>query len=398
MVGRITFFLVCISLVLRLSSNAAGVSSVDLIVLGSGVTFSDAVNEALTEAIARKSGRSVATQTDLKSIVSSVTSADGSKGVASEILARNIQTATKGEVLGYEVLEEGKDEHALVTVKLRVRMAEYLNSVQADRIRIGIPKVRVPPKDHIVGEQVEAAAKSTLTDTRKFAVVDRNWESEYAEEMALLIGGTAARAEKARVGQRLGADLLLIISVQQVQISATNNAGSLLSSSGSAVCNYNLIEAATGLVKTAKTFTASINQAQARSAGGDLGQIAVLLANSIGRRLGELVVESAYPLMIVSIDDQEVAVNQGGDRMKIGQAYEIFALGDKVQDPQTGEELGRAEKLIGKAILTRVTPKISYAKIEEKSREIEVGMLLRKLAKSSQAAPTKPTLNTTKDW
>ena len=164
------------------------------------------------------------------------------------------------------------------------------------------------------------------------------------------------------------------------------------------MCNYNLIEAATGLVKTAKTFTASINQAQARSAGGDLGQIAVLLANSIGRRLGELVVESAYPLMIVSIDDQEVAVNQGGDRMKIGQEYEIFALGDKVQDPQTGEELGRAEKLIGKAILTRVTPKISYAKIEEKSREIEVGMLLRKLAKSSQAAPTKPTLNTTKDW
>ena len=381
---------------------AAGVRSVDLTVSGTGATYGDAVNDALIEAIAQKTGRAISTQTQLKSVVSSVTTSSSQDAIAREALARQIQTATNGEVLGYEVLEQNTDEHGLVRVKLQVHMADIVRSAQSDRIRIAVTKVRAAIADQSMAEQIEVAAKSALADTRKFAVLDRDWEKEYSQEMALLADGTAPREEKARIGQRLGTDLLLIIAVQQVRITVPDENSGLLDAVGSANCNFTVVDAATGQVKIARTFAAKINKVQAKQIGVGIGteQIAMALANSIGRKVSEFVIDAAYPVLVVSTDSEEIVLNQGGERIKVGQAYEVFAVGDMVVDLQTGENLGRAERSIGRAVVTRVTPKMSYAKIEQAKGEISSGMVLRRV--NNEASNKEPTANpggkNDKDW
>ena len=387
---------ILISLAFLTSANASNVRTVEITVAGSGTTYGDAVNDALTEAIAQKSGRSIATQTNLTSVVSSVSSANGSDAVAAETLARQIQTATKGEVQGYRLLEQGKDERGLVTVKLAVQMAEFVKSAQTERLRIAVSKVRVSSDNGDVGNQIEAAAKAALTDTRKFAVLDRDWEKEYSKEMELLTSGSAARIESARLGQRLGADLLLVTTVQQIRVNVPSGDTGLLEAAASATCNFSLVDAATGMVKVSKTFTAKINQLQAKQAGGSAEQIALALASLIGRQQAELVVEASYPLTVVSVDGQEIVINQGGDRLKLGQSYEIFSLGDVVTDPQTGESLGRHEKTVGLATVTRVTPKMTYAKVEHSSADIAPNMILRRSSNPKKDESTKPKL--LNDW
>jgi len=387
---------ILITLAFLSTANASNVRTVEITVEGSGATYGDAVNDALTEAIAQRSGRSIATQTNLTSVVSSVSSANGSNAVAAETLARQIQTATKGEVQGYRLLEQGKDDRGLVIVKLAVQVAEFVKSPQTDRLRIAVSKVRVSSGNGDVGDQIEASAKSALTDTRKFAVLDRDWEKEYSKEMELLTSGSAAKIESARLGQRLGADLLLVTTVQQIRVNVPSGDTGLLEAAASATCNFSLVDAATGMVKVSKTFTTKINQVQAKQAGGSAEQIALALANSIGKQQAELVVEASYPLMVVSVQGQDIVINQGGDRIKMGQTYEVFALGEVIIDPQTGESLGRPEKLVGRATVNRVTPKMAYATVDQSTVDITPNMILRYPSIPKKEATTKPKL--LNDW
>lgn len=392
----LSYATVLFSIVFLTSANASNVRTIEITVTGSGTTYGDAVNDALTDAIAQKSGRSIATQTDLKSVMSSVSTANSSDAVAAETLARQIQTATKGEVQGYRLLEQSNDERGMVIVKLAVQMAEFVKSPQTERLRIAVSKVRAPSDFGAVGDQVEAAAKSALTDTRKFAVLDRDWEKEYSKEMELLTSGSAARIESARLGQRLGADLLLVTTVQQIRVNVPSGNTGLLEAAASATCNFSLVDAATGMVKVSKTFTTKINQVQAKQAGGSAEQIALALANSIGKQQAELVVEASYPLMVVSVEGQDIVINQGGDRIKMGQTYEVFALGEVIIDPQTGESLGRPEKLVCRATVTRVTPKMAYATVDQNSVDIAPNMILRYPSIPKKEATTKPKL--LNDW
>ncbi len=388
--------LLLIALTFLTPANASNVRTVEITVSGSGATYGDAVNDALIEAIAQKSGRSIATQTDLTSIVSSVSSATRSDAVAAETLARQIQTATKGEVQGYRLLEQSKEGSGLIVVKLAVQMAEFVKSPQADRIRIAVSKVRVSTANEALGDQIEAAAKSALTDTRKFAVLDRDWEKEYAKEMELLTSGSAAKIESARLGQRLGADLLLVTSVQQIQMGVPSEDTGLLASVASATCNFSLIEAATGMVKVSKTFNSKINQVQAKQAGRSVEQVTIALANSIGKQEAEFVIEASYPLTVVSVDEKEIVINQGGDRLRTGQTFEVFAMGEAITDPQTGETLGRSEKLVGRATITRVTPKMAYATVDQSTVSVAPNMILRTPSSPNKAVTAKPNLSN--DW
>jgi len=46
--------------------------------------------------------------------------------------------------------------------------------------------------------------------------------------------------------------------------------------------------------------------------------------------------------------------------VKLGQIWTVFALGEVIKDPDTGENLGRNEAEIGTIKITRVTAKLSY--------------------------------------
>jgi hypothetical protein len=55
------------------------------------------------------------------------------------------------------------------------------------------------------------------------------------------------------------------------------------------------------------------------------------------------------------LDDRHVVINKGAkDGVSIGQEYIIYAYGDEIQDPDTGNSLGRLEIIRGFGKVSRV--------------------------------------------
>ena len=385
---------------------ASGASdTVDFRVEGTGLTYNEAVNEALTEAISQNSGRSVETATELQRISHSTATESSSTATISDTLAQQIKTATKGEVLSYTVLAKKKDQTGLWTVKLSVTLAKFQRSPQADRLRIAVAGFRPGKAGADFAQLVTAAAKSALVQTRKFAVLDRDWEKESDVEEALLSNKPVPREERSRLGQRLGADFVLVGTITDLWVE-DNNAPSarLLSMKAKSVVEFRLIDFATGQVKVAKVLNVGLNQAQMRAAdrSGQGTTRLVALAARIGNQLSEVITDTAYPITIVAASPgQEVILNQGGDRLKTGARFAVYELGEMLTDPQTGESLGKAEKMVGVIEITRSLPKMSYAKIVEQQSELQKNMILRKHTElGSKENPDHPVTGAekNKDW
>jgi len=358
--------------------RAAGVGSITVVTEGVGVTYNEAVGEALSEAIGQRMGRDVATETELQRAISSKVDDESVEAVATESVARRIQMATKGFVLGYKVLDKQISEEGLVTVKLEVLMPDFKMSAQADRLRIAVANLRTDELLVKYKGQLESAIKSALTESRKFAVLDRDWDREYGQEMNLLKSDQVPREERARLGQRLGTDLLLVGTLVDFSFVPASEATRLSQPVARGTFNFSLIDAATGQVKVAKVVNAKLSRLQAKQAGEGPQAALLKLAQEIGRQSADHIIEAAFPLTVVALQDAEIVINQGGDRLKVGQQYDLFKLGDALVDPQTGETIGRTESLAGSAVIVRVTPKISYAKVEYTAQELEVGIILRR--------------------
>jgi len=102
-----------------------------------------------------------------------------------------------------------------------------------------------------------------------------------------------------------------------------------------------------------------------------------VLGQATADRVANRVVEVLYPARIVGKTGQIVAFNRGdGFNIKPGDIWGVFAEGDEMIDPDTGESLGSMESQIGKIQVTEVLPKFSRARILE-DYGIETAQIVR---------------------
>lgn len=109
------------------------------------------------------------------------------------------------------------------------------------------------------------------------------------------------------------------------------------------------------------------------------------MAKRIAAQLVNQFVAQVYPMKIVKrMRTNEVVLNRGKDGgIKIGDKLNVYFAGEALIDPDTGESLGSSEEFIGRVKVTRILPKLTYAKIvSEEDPEgfpMQVGNILRKL-------------------
>ncbi len=90
------------------------------------------------------------------------------------------------------------------------------------------------------------------------------------------------------------------------------------------------------------------------------------IAEKMASKMSNRVVEVIYPARIVSLMGKQATINRGdGTEISIGQVWEVFALGEEMIDPDTGESLGSSEFSVGKIKIQRVNPNFSNALIIE---------------------------------
>ena len=93
-----------------------------------------------------------------------------------------------------------------------------------------------------------------------------------------------------------------------------------------------------------------------------LRQIAQEMAGQIANR----VVDVIFPARIIALSGPQVTLNRGdGTGIAVDQVWDVFALGEELIDPDTGESLGRSEVKVGQVRIDRITPRFSTATVLE---------------------------------
>ena len=341
-----------------------GVEIVSVQSQGLGMTQRDAILDGVREAVSMVNGMAIASQTSLAELTTEVTTDTESAFLMSSAFMEQISTATSGIVDGYDLLSSSEDAATgLVMVDLSVQVARYTASKQLDRLRMALSAMRI---DNGV-QDLRAAAEFAedlqdgvidyLTQTRRFAMIDRQLMSETQAELNYVATADVPTRELARLGNQVGTDYLVVLELRDLVTTvterkmATTNRIRRKTTLASEV-GVRIIDVATSQIKFSGTVDTRGNK-DYRS-----------LAREASRAIGRYIQNAIYPVRIIAIDGNVLTLGQGGKTIERGERYSLIRLGERLYDPYTKESLGYKETTVGSVIITTVRAKQSKAEIE----------------------------------
>jgi hypothetical protein len=98
----------------------------------------------------------------------------------------------------------------------------------------------------------------------------------------------------------------------------------------------------------------------------------------LAQKIAGRTTDAVFPARVIGKRDKVVTINRNDQSgIAVGQVWEVYALGDELVDPDTGDKT-REEVLVGKVKVTRVTPQNSQAEILEDTG-IDRGAIVRRI-------------------
>jgi hypothetical protein len=334
----------------------------EVVATGNGGDPSKATIDAIENAISQVGGMRISTATSLS--MSEVTK--GGTTTIEENFKQNIEKMTRGVIKSYTVLESGTSPGTGRSfVKIKALIPSYKPSEQLKRMKLAVMPVVVtgPSQGRSeamdFAESVSASLEAYLTQTRKFAMIDRRFTEKSNRELAGVNSRNAPIEETVKVGVRVGADFIVLAALksfapqQQQQQRVT---GRVVTRSVVPVgIDVRVIDIATGQIKFAQTY----NNPGRLPSSVSLSQYAA----DIGADLGQVIGTAIYPIAVVSGTESEVTLNQGGDTVQVGRIYRLVTLGQNLVDPYTRESLGQEEREVARAEIISVTDRTATAKV-----------------------------------
>lgn len=255
---------------------------------------------------------------------------------------------------------------------LSAQAAPGLKSIGISDVKAGSAVLESVKKSNNLNslERVVQALDSQLIDrihnTRKFEVISRS-------DLASIV------KEKDFTGEALqvkGVGYLLVTTVDDFQdFEETATFAALGKSATKRVIRITAVgkiyDANSGkLLESANVTLSNKDVAENLSNSTKSGELSDALLIDIAKKLAEgiaaRVVDVVYPARVVSKIDRQVTLNRGdGTGIAVGQTWEIFAQGQDLVDPDTGEILGREEVAVGSVKITRVLPKVAQGEVVE---------------------------------
>jgi len=345
-----------------ISSVSAQIIMREVVATGNGGDPSKATIDAIENAISQVGGMRISTATSLS--MSEVTK--GGTTTIEENFKQNIEKMTRGIIKSYTVLESGTSPGSGRSfVKIKALIPSYKPSEQLKRMKLAVMPVVVtgPSQGRSeaidFAESVSASLEAYLTQTRKFAMIDRRFTEKSNRELAGVNSRNAPIEETLKVGVRVGADFIVLAALksfspqQQQQQRVT---GRVVTRSVAPVgIDVRVIDIATGQIKFAQTY----NNPGRLPSSVSLSQYAA----DIGADLGQVISTAIFPIAVLSGTETEVTLNQGGDTVQVGRIYRLVTLGQNLVDPYTRESLGQEEREIARAEITSVTDRTATAKV-----------------------------------
>ncbi len=231
---------------------------------GSGKNLKAAIFDALQMAISQVNGTAMSAQevTSLQSIT--VSTDDESKFNSSEKFHQDVSTVTKGVVKEFSIIRTGYDDHGDIVVELVAMIAKFEASRQTNRLRIAIVTLRASggKSSSLIAKTLTQGLVTQLTQTRKFAIIDRDFMEDQNVELDRIRSGDTPVEELAMLGNRLSADYILVgevgrMSFRRRTVRMRTKNIEVRKTDVNLQVSYRIIDIATGQVKFSDQYVYS---------------------------------------------------------------------------------------------------------------------------------------------
>ena len=295
-------------------------------------------------------------------------------------------TEIGGLVRSYNVLDEKQIDQNTYEVTVQVAVYDYGARGQTGRVKIALMPAKTQQDNYgflnqtISGDTLSSLFSQRLvaglTQTNKFAVLDRESTIDFSREKEMLFSFDAPLGEQAKLAETLGADYLLVGTITQGQIEIIErylSAANYTTRKFKARFNfdYRLVDSSTKQVVLASTAQKYLEDEQVRRLADeqnpvewDSAQVRDAFISLVANDVIAAIIDRVYPIRVAAIqEDGPIILNQGGQRMKNGMLLDVFTMGKEVIDNDTGESLGRIESHIATLEIQKVTHTMSMAKV-----------------------------------
>jgi curli biogenesis system outer membrane secretion channel CsgG len=294
----------------------------------------------------------------------------------------------QGKVKRYSVVkQECGGKGCTVELSVTVEKFEYhAKGPKLNRDSIAIVTTGRLRQSALAGD-LRQSVMDKLVKAGRFTVLDRSNDAAFEKENNFLSSDNVSDQERARLGQAAGADFLLIINltqanvathVQDTNIDLTGESTHEVSQSTRAAVRYTLVDAATRAVKWS-------DSASFASSGNRIG---AAMEQFQGKMVGDIV-EIVNPAKVVAVQNGSVIINRGMGSVSAGQIFDIYATGEELVDPDTGEKLGAAEQKVASIRIGEIKAKVAYGALVSGQLDAVAKGSIARLAKPA-APPARP--------
>jgi curli biogenesis system outer membrane secretion channel CsgG len=290
-----------------------------------------------------------------------------------------VTSESKGKVKEFKVLSQ-KTVDGQVEVLIEARIEKYVQSAGASYLRLAISPIRTGQSSYNIGGASVSAEKiaaqisdgllQAFTKSKRLTVLDREFSAEIAQELNRIDATNTDNDDYLRLGKQLAADYLLLGRVdsfeyrKQVRQLRTSDKV-LVSYSGGGELTIRVVNVVTGQVEISESVAISLPSTEPSTNAGavNASRVAGGLADKLAAAAARKAIVALFPVTVVSVDGDTVALSQGGELLKAGQSYQVVLRGAEIKDPQTGRVIGRVEKECCTIKIDRVTSEMSYGTI-----------------------------------
>lgn len=241
--------------------------------------------------------------------------------------------------------------------------------------------------------------ETAITSSNKFRVIERSGLNKLLKEQGGAKTGLLTTNRPGKVGGFEGVDYLIYgtitaISARQKSDFGANILGSLMNSNSQSNCN-NMIASLEADIKITDANTGEVRYVtriseiqQGSTSCGTQGQIdTAALLRGAADKVASGLVTTIYPIQIAGVQpDGLVILNYGQGTVTKGGVMTVFAKGEEIRDPATGEVIANNETVLGLVEVTDVQTRFSKARlISSNGGSLPIGAIVRPATNDDKA-------------
>ena len=351
----------------NLNTSRSKLTVVSVNVTGVGFNSKDAIKDGLLQAISQVNGLQMSSQTT-SAMASFETIKNGNETfLSSSSFQEEIKQKTKGVIQSWKIISTGKSQSGkMFQAKIDVNVSKLQLSSELKRMRFVVSPIRISKNinDLSIAKQFAKTFNSNLrtmlVKSNRFALLDRKNSRELNKEINIIKGSNVRVEELAKLGNKVGADYIIIASLQKLN-NRTIKQKLMGETISSKELNTDLAISVIDIATSQIIFSDNMSLSQG---GGSLSKFAKVISNRLSRKI----TDTFFPAKLIALKDNKMTVDQGSSFFNKKSKYNIIKLGARVVDQTTNEFSGRVEEVIGEATFLEGTGKQSTLKIDKLSK------------------------------